>query len=400
MPFQKFTREQYRALDADQLSKRKADVEEELRSGTVPTEDMTAEVDMLTAEYERRNAAVRLHNMRAAQVAGMTGEPIDQKGAAAADADDVTDTTEYRKAFRDLVTRGAKMPVQYRDSANTLTSDVAAAIPTQLVNRIIERMDECGMILPLVNRTSYAGGVTLLKSAVKPVASWVAEGAGSDTQKKSVTSISFSYHKLRCEISMSMEVGTMALSSFEAKFVENVSNAMTIAIEKAILAGTGSGQPKGILIDANVTAATSANRVVTFAGQVPTYEELLAVEAVIPAEFEGTERWFMTKTNFLKVLSMADKNGQPIARVDRGIDGRPERTILGREVVVHPYATEMGSHFAGLVNFADYTLNTIYDMGIQRKQDWDTEDYRAKAVMSVDGQLVDDGSLVIVNAGA
>ena len=41
-------------------------------------------------------------------------------------------------------------------------------------------------------------------------------------------------------------------------------------------------------------------------------------------------------------------------------------------------------------------LNTIYDLGIQRKVDWDTEDNRTKAVMSVDGKVVDKGSLVTI----
>ena len=39
----------------------------------------------------------------------------------------------------------------------------------------------------------------------------------------------------------------MALSAFEAKFVENVSKAMIYAIENAVINGTGSGQPSGIL---------------------------------------------------------------------------------------------------------------------------------------------------------
>jgi hypothetical protein len=35
-------------------------------------------------------------------------------------------------------------------------------------------------------------------------------------------------------------------------------------------------------------------------------------------------------------------------------------------------------------------------MGIQRKQDWDTEDMLTKAVMSDDGKVGDKGSLVTI----
>lgn len=303
-------------------------------------------------------------------------------------SNDVEDL-EYRNAFMANVLHGTAIPSELRANANTLTGDVATAIPTVLVNKIIERMDNCGMILPLVTRTNYAAGVVIPTSNVKPVATWVAEGKGSDRQKKTTGKITFAYFKLRCEISMSVEVGTMALSAFEAKFIENVSKAMVIAIEKAILAGNGTSQPKGITLE---TPAET----VELAKAEPTYKELVAIEAKVPAEFEGTAKWLMTKANFMACIGMTDANGQPIARVNYGINGKPDRTLLGREVTIHPYATEMGDAFGFILDLSDYVLNTIYDMGITKKQDWDTEDLLTKAVMSVDGKMIDTGSIVKV----
>ena len=198
---------------------------------------------------------------------------------------------------------------------------------------------------------------------------------------------------------MSMEVGTMALSAFEAAFVKNVTDAMIVAIEKAILAGDGTSQPTGIL---TTGVGSYSDHVITTTGTdgAPTYADLIAAEAAVPVEYESTAKWFMTKANFMAFMAMVDDNGQPIARVDHGIDGRLSRTLLGRDVVLHPYGTEMGSYMAGIFDFSDYVLNTIYDMGIQRKQDWDTEDFLTKAVMSVDGKPVDNYSLVLVQAGS
>ena len=71
-------------------------------------------------------------------------------------------------------------------------------------------------------------------SSVKPVASWVAEGAGSDKQKKEVkTAITFTHFKLRCEIAMTQEASVMAISAFEAAFVRQVTEAMVKAQEDA-----------------------------------------------------------------------------------------------------------------------------------------------------------------------
>ena len=295
------------------------------------------------------------------------------------------ENVEYRNAFMELVLRNTPIPAELRADASTKTSDAATVIPTQLVNQIIEKMDNVGMIVPLITKTTYAAGVEIPTSTVKPVASWVAEGAGSDKQKKTTGKITFTYFKLRCEISMSMEVGTMALAAFEAKFVENVSKAMVYAIENAVINGTGSGQPKGILAE-TPEDGQDLSKVLSFAA-------LAEAEGVLPVEYETGAKWCMNKKTFAKVQALVDQNGQPIARVNYGIGNSLERNILGRDVVVSPYVAD---DVMFMFDFSDYVLNTIYDMGISKKQDWDTEDYLTKAVMSVDGKVVDKGSLVKV----
>lgn len=306
---------------------------------------------------------------------------------------------EYRNAFRDLVLHGTEIPAELRADANTLTTDVGSAIPTVLVNRIIEKVESTGMILSRVTRTTYAAGVNIPTSSVKPVATWVAEGAGSDRQKKTTGVIVFSHHKLRCEVSMSMETGTMAISAFEDAFVRNVAEAMVKALEAAILTGTGTGQPTGVL-----TATPPAGQALT--ATALDYKLLCNAEAAIPQAYEGGAVWLMSKKTFMEFVGMVDSNKQPIARVNYGVGGKPERYLLGREVVLtgdylpNYDASATATTFALIYNLEDYVLNTVYDMGIQRKQDWDTEDLLTKAVMAVDGKPVDINSLVTLSTPA
>lgn len=304
---------------------------------------------------------------------------------------------EYRKAFQQFVTKGTAIPTELRTDENTLTTDIASAIPTVLVNRIVEKLESTGMILPLVTRTSFAAGISIPTSSVKPVATWVSEGAGSDRQKKTTSKITFTNFKLRCEISMSMEASAMALSAFEAAFERQVVEAMVKAIEGKIVSDSdGTSSPKGIL------AETPADGQALTASKLD-YKLLTDVEAAIPQAYEEGAVWAMTKKTFMGFVGMTDESGQPIARVNYGIGGKPERALLGRTVVLcgdymNSFATTLttGDVFAFVFNFADYALNTIYDMGVQRKQDWDTEDMLTKAVMSVDGKVIDKNSLVTV----
>lgn len=296
---------------------------------------------------------------------------------------------EYRKAFMRHVLTGT--PIEKRADENTLTTDVPAVIPTILLNRIIQQIDDIGMILPLVTRTFYQGGLVIPKLGIKPVASWVAEGATSDKQKYTTAgSVTFSHFKLRCEVSMSAEVDAMSLSAFEALFTRCVADAMVKAIEDAIINGDGSGKPTGILTLTPPTGQTITGALNGTTG----YTKLCEAEGALPSAYDNVARWCMNKKTFAKILGMVDSVGQPVARVDYGLVRGGERTILGRSVVISPYIPD---DKAFIYDFNDYVLNTIYDLGIERRRAWDTEDIQTKAVMSVDGKPIDNQSLVLFN---
>ena len=309
-----------------------------------------------------------------------------------------TNSTDYRKAFMNYVITGEKSSVLKNVDANTKTSDVGVVIPETVLSKIVEKMEATGMILPLITRTSYKGGVKIPTSSVKPTASWVSEGSGSDKQKKSTSYISFGYNKLRCAISSSLEVDTMALPFFETTFINNVVEAMTKALEQAIISGDGSGKPSGIL---NETVPTGQNVDIAKDDSVD-YSTLIQAESKLPLAYENGAVWFMTKKTFMTFIGITDANGQPIARVNYGIGGKPERTLLGRTVVLNDYmdsyeeTVTTDKKIAFLFNPSDYVLNTNLNMTIKKYEDNDTDDLVTKAIMLVDGKVVDKNSLVTI----
>lgn len=302
----------------------------------------------------------------------------------------------YRKAFMQYVCRGVALPKEYRADAISTTTDVGATIPTTVLNQIVEKLESTGMILALVTRTAYKGGVGIPTSTVKPTATWVNEGKGSDKQKKDIAKdgmITFTYHKLRCAVAVSLEVDTMAISAFETLLISNIVEAMTKAIEQAIIDGDGIGKPKGILAE---TPAEGQG----IDSAAPSYSDLIAAEAALPQAYENGAVWCMSKKTFMLYYGLTDTNGQPIGRVNYGIAGKPERNLLGRPVVccdyVKSYAKSLaaGTAFGFLFNFKDYVLNTNYAMGVKKYEDNDTDDMVTKGIMLADGKVVDKNSLV------
>lgn len=311
----------------------------------------------------------------------------------------IYDSEEYRQAFMNYVCRGERLPKEFRSDEVTATTDIGALVPPVTLNKIIEKLEAYGMILPLVTRTAYKTGMVIPTASVKPTATWVAEGAGSDKQKKALSgTITFGHFKLRCVVAVTLETENMAYSAFETTLVKNIVEAMAKALEMAIISGTGSGQPTGILTDDSKGAKLKVSAL--------DYQTLINAEAELPMEYENGAVWVMTKKTFMQFIGMVDKNGQPIARVNYGIGGKPERILLGRTVKLTNYIDTFneslgaGKVFAFLYNFADYTLNTNFQIGIKTYEDNDTDDIIRKMIMVCDGKPIIYDSLVkLVKAG-
>lgn len=334
------------------------------------------------------------------ELAGGGGNPVPAPGNAP--QGNKYDSIEYRNAFMAYVTSGGKkeIPLEYRAAGPTATDDIGAVIPNTIVQKIIDKLQASGMILREVTQTSLRGGVTYPKSTVKPVASWVAEGKTSEKQKKTVTSVTFAYHKLRCAVSMTLEADTTSLAVFEQVLIANIAEAMIIGLEKSIVGGSGTGQPKGIIKEEVPT-----ERVVTVKKALA-YADVVKAEAALPQAYEPNTKWVMTKKTFMTFVGQTDSAGQPIARVNYGTAGTPERYILGRPVICCDYlealneSTAEGTVVAFLFDLRNYAINTNYKMGLKRYEDNETDDQVLKSIMLADGKVVDNEGLVLVKVGA
>lgn len=339
-------------------------------------------------KQQKRNAL--LDRIASGSIAGEKIRSFDGED----DPEDKYDTVAYRKAFKDFILRKKEMPIEYRDVSKT--TDNAAVIPTTIINKVYEKMESYGGIYARVTKTSFKGGVAVPTSSAKPTATWVAEGARSTKQKKTTSNIVFAHYKLRCAVAISLEMDTMALSAFETTVINNIVEAMMKAIESAIISGDGSSKPTGILHETPVEGqAIESNE--------QKYADLVAAEAALPAAYESGAVWCMSKKTFMGYIGMVDANKQPIARVNYGLNGRPERILLGRQVVIYDgdglksFSTATtGEVYAFIFNFSDYILNSNYQMTMKEYEDNETDDIIKKAIAIVDGKVVDKNSLVVL----
>jgi len=319
------------------------------------------------------------------------------------------DTIEYRRAFMEYVTRGVKSDIlEFRQNETTLPSDIGAVIPTTILNRIVEKMEEVGRIWSRVTKTSIQGGLEIPISTVKPTAVWLAAGQMAVKQKKTVNAnatISFSYHKLQVRVAVELVASVVALPIFEQTIADNIAEAMVKALDEAIISGTGTGygQPLGI-VKHSVPAARTVSLAPSEFGKYTTWP---VVFAKVPRPYRSGVVLILNDADWHRhIVGMVDSTGQPVARVNYGLDGSIEERFLGREVIavedLLPSIDEanVGDVVGILVRLEDYMVNSNMGITYRRYFDENTDEWISKATMIADGKLADPNGVVIIKKKA
>ena len=313
------------------------------------------------------------------------------------------DETEisYRKAFMDYALRGKEIPSELRDAGTTVTTDLGVLIPKTVLNQIIEKLKSYGDIYSRITQTNVKGGLEIAISDTKPVATWTNEKSVSGKQDKTISgTVSFSYHKLQCRVAVSLEADTTSLAVFESTLTDNVYEAMIVALEEAIINGTGTKQPLGITKD---TRIQETQKVGMTSANLKSWEAWSKAFAKLPKrKRQGAVVILNTETWEGDILGMTDTNGQPIARVNVGINGEDKPIFKGKPVVdVEDYlpsfeAAEENAVFGIIVNLKDYMLNSNMQMSIKRYFDEDTDEWITKSTLIADGKLADAQGVILL----
>lgn len=386
----------------EEIEKRMAEVVEESRSAEGDTLDkLLEESEKLKAEREEiRKAAADEAEKRSKIAAGLLGNPIDTNVRKDNhDMENISlDSLEYRKAFMEFARTGVMAP-EFRDVA--MTANNSAVIPPTTLNTIIEKLESYGNILPLVSYMNYPAGVAVPTSELASPAAWTSDAdlatKGAAVEGKVTGSVTFSAFPLVKAIGLSFMAQVQSLSAFEAAIANNVSAAMAKALEAAIVNGTGSGQPKGIV---NETPAASV-ALSTKLG----FADIIKIKQAIPSAYRTGAVFVLNEATFYDFMGITDNNGQPIARVNFGVAGEPEYQLFGTRVVTTDHLPALATAAAGkavgfVVQLDKYVVNVAHQADLVTYVDQATRNKIYQSFAAVDGKLVDKNGLVMVTAPA
>lgn len=305
-------------------------------------------------------------------------------------------TMEYRKAFMDYIQRGVASDVlETRADTFTSTATASTVIPTTVMEEIVKASKISGNILAKVRKMNVKGGVRVPTLSVIPTASWISEDVSSNRQGLTTGSVQFSYYGLEVKIAQSLLSEYTSIDAFEREFASLAVEAMTNAKEVAIFNGTGVGQPTGILKDAGV------KEVALTLAEVGKYDKLVGACGNLAVGYRAGAEFAMASSTWDKIVGMVDSQGQPVARVNYGLNGvamslfgYPVNLVEADRIKGVDTATAGTDYVIVLGQFNKYGLNSNGEIGVVKYVDHDHNQTVTKALEFVDGKVLDTNAFI------
>lgn len=301
----------------------------------------------------------------------------------------ILETAEYRSAFLKKL-QGKKLSEKEERAMTTATSSVGAAIPTSTLNRIEEMLRQTSALYNQVDVLNIPGYLAIPVEDTVNNAAWVAEGASSKDVDDKLASVNFAAYKLIRTISITAEVSKMTISAFENWIVKKITERMAMAIENAILNGTGNGQPKGILKE-DIKTLQSAEK-----GKI-TYEDLCNMMANLKAGYKKGSAFVVNTQTLWKDIATV-KVGDNLVFVPDPT-GEFAGRIFGKPVIEDEFIEE-GKILYGL--FSKYTINWNENVNVTSD---DSAEFRSgnrvyRGMALVDGKTVNKEAFVLMEKQA
>lgn len=367
----------------NQIIERLRALREELRSNqNADVEAITNEVNTLKAELaqiEAREALFDGVNLGDGQTPPPETNPVERRGVEPLTATETPEqrrarvlaSPEYRSAWLNQL-RGIRLTDAEQRAMSTAEGSAGAAVPTTTANMIQQRLEQTSALYARIGKSAVPGVFKMPVEGASSAAAWKAENAAINPTEAPVTDVAFSGFELVKLVTVSKAALKMTIDKFEEFIVSQIVRKMAIAIEAAIISGSGNGEPTGILKGVTFTAGT--NMVTYEKGKTMTYDTIMDTLSLLKSPYHAGAIWVCsTKTKYTQLRKIKDDEGRPMFTEGK-IDGKdvvPDDQVPdGQLILFNPAYYHMNAQ-------QDITIDISDQSGFRNAQ----VDYRGYAIM-------------------
>jgi len=289
------------------------------------------ESELRSLEQEKTELEKRMKIAKGLNDSGVNGEKIEiEERQTIFERETILGTAEYRSAYYKKLLDRELTDVEKR-ALTTAANSAGAAVPTTTLEKIVDKLRQTSALFPKITVSYVPGNLSIVVANAKNAAAWKTEGTDGSAADDTVISVDLKGYELIKLVEISAAAQAMTIDAFEDYITGEIGRQMAIAIENAILNGTGTNQPTGIL--PGITWNASNN--VTYTGAI-TYDKLVDGLALLPTMYHQNAVFVMNRTMlFGGVRKIKTTDNMPIFVYNP--QDKAASTILGYPVIVDDY---------------------------------------------------------------
>lgn len=299
-----------------------------------PAEIVTKALDDLRGSIDERLKAVETKSGNASKLNDRLDRieaRLNRPGTIALNADNDNGGLE-RKAFVNFVRRGAERLSADELKALVVANDQAGGYlaPEQLGGEILKALTEFSPIRGYARVISIgAAEIKYPKRTASTVATWVGETADRTGSEPAFDQMSIVPHELATFTDVSTQLLEDNAYNLEGELAADLGESFGKAEGVAFVKGTGTGQPKGLMVASGIAQVTTGNAV-AFPATNPA-DVIIGVYHALPTAHAQRGVWVMNRNTLATVRKWKDGNGRYLV-LDPISEGMPI-TLLGRPIV-------------------------------------------------------------------
>lgn len=321
-------------------------------------EAMNAEINRIRAAVDRHEALSRIE----AEQAQASAPSLRPAVEGVSGTTDIRATKEYTDAFFAMLRNPNASISAVLDSTS---GSGGTLVPTVLEAEIVKKLVNVNVMRSIAQIRVSSGNAIVPVQATLPTATWGTENVTYGETEPTFAPVDFSAFKLKALAKVSEELLYDSIADLQAELSDSIGNAMGIAEESAFVAGSGTGQPKGIILDAPTGVTTVA--------ATPTAEEFIDTFHSLKRAYRANSSWLLsdkTVAALRKLKNTANFYWQP------GLQAGQPDLLMGRPVHVSDAmpAPAAGAKIGVFGNFNYYRIQDRVGISLQRLNELYAED--------------------------
>lgn len=274
----------------------------------------------------------------------------------------------------------------------TATSGAGATVPTTFYNRLMAHVIEVSGVMqagPTVFNTSSGETFTVPKTVTHTVpTAVVAEGAGIAEIDPTFGQTALGAYKYGILLSLSRELIDDTGVDLEGYLSMQAGRALGNYFGAHLTAGTGTSQPRGILLDTTLGVTS-----VTGTGGIPSASDLVTLMYSVISPYRSSRScgWLMKDSTVGAIRGLKDTTGNFIWQPSMQM-GAPD-VLFGKPVYTDPYvpATATGAKSVIFGDFSSFAVRLVGGIRFERSDDvgFANDLVTFRAILRGDGSTVD-----------